>query len=157
MGVVHESFNMTLASGVKNFITGEKMTTEDKIPEGSVTKSYTVMAILRLIDQGIMGFNDTIASHVDDILMKSNGTTLQGIWKGDAKINTVTLYQLMHMKGGIGDYNDGAMLHLTLEYPDRDISPLDYLYTLDKKWICDPGACEYYSSVGMELLAFAAA
>lgn len=92
MGVVHESFNMTLASGIKNHVTGEKMTTEDKIPEGSVAKSYTVMAILRLIDLGKMGFNDTIASHVDDILMKSNGTNLQGIWKGDAKINNVTIY-----------------------------------------------------------------
>ena len=79
MGVVHESFNMTLASGVKNHVTGEKMTKEDKIPEGRVTKSYTVMAILRLIDQGKMGFNDTIASHFDNILMKNKGTNLQGI------------------------------------------------------------------------------
>ena len=104
-----------------------------------------------------MGFNDTIASHVDDILMKSNGTTLQGIWKGDAKINNVTLYQLMHMKGGLQDYDDEAMLLWTEKYPDKDFSPLDYLWALNKKWVCDPGACEYYSSVGMSLLTFAAA
>ena len=63
------------------------MTTADKIPEGSVTKPYTIMAILRLIDQGIMGFNDTIASHVDKILIESNGTTLFDLWHGDDRIN----------------------------------------------------------------------
>ena len=50
MAVVHESLNMTLVSGIQDFATGAKMTVDDKIPEGSVTKSYTVMAILRLID-----------------------------------------------------------------------------------------------------------
>lgn len=61
------------------------------------------------------------------------------------------------MTGGLGDYDDGAMLRWTLDNPDKDISPLDYLWQLDKKWICEPGTCEYYSSVGMSLLAFAAA
>jgi D-alanyl-D-alanine carboxypeptidase len=157
MAVVHESLNFTCASGVQDHTTGVKMTVDDKIPEGSVTKPYTVMAILRLIDQGIMGFNDTIASHVDEILMKSNGTNLLGIWKGDAKINNVTLYELMHMKSGLADYDDNAMLSWTLKNPNKDFSPIDYLYTLNKKWICDPGTCVYYSSVGMSLLTFAAA
>ena len=133
------------------------MTVDDKIPEGSVTKPYTVMAILRLIDQGIMGFNDTIASHVDEILMKSNGTNLLGIWKGDAKINNVTLYQLMHMKSGLGDYSDNFIFSWTIKNPDKDFSPLDYLYNLNKTFVCEPGTCEYYSSVGMSLLTFAAA
>ena len=92
MAVVHEKFNYTYATGVKNYATKEQLSVNDKVPEGSVTKAYTVMATLRLIDQGVMGFNDTIASHVDKILMASNGTTLLDIWKGDTKINTVTLY-----------------------------------------------------------------
>ena len=133
------------------------MTVNSKIPEGSVTKAYTVMAILHLIDQGKMGFNDTIASHVDKILMESANTTLLQIWKGDKKINTVTLYQLMHMKGGLQDYNDEAMYEWTIKNPTKDYSPIDYLHNLNKKWVCDPGKCEYYSSVGMSLLSFAAA
>lgn len=82
------------------------MTVDAKIPLGSITKPYTVMAILRLIDQGKMGFNDSIGMHVDNILMKSNGTTMLDLWRGDTKINNVTLYDLMHMKGGLGDYDD---------------------------------------------------
>ena len=82
------------------------MTVDAKIPLGSITKPYTVMAILRLIDQGKMGFNDSIGMHVDEILMKSNGTTMLDLWRGDTKINNVTLYDLMHMKGGLGDYDD---------------------------------------------------
>ena len=157
MAVVHQKFNMTLASGVSDHATGELMTVDSKIPEGSVTKSYTVMAILRLIDQGKMDFNDTISSHVDKILMSSNKTTLLEIWKNDTKINNVTLYHLMHMKSGLQDYDDEGMYEWTLRNPTKDYSPLDYLYGLNKKWVCDPGACEYYSSVGMSLLTFAAA
>ena len=82
------------------------MTVDAKIPLGSITKPYTVMALLRLIDQGKMGFNDSIGMHVDNILMKSNGTTMLDLWRGDTKINNVTLYDLMHMKGGLGDYDD---------------------------------------------------
>jgi len=127
------------------------------VPYGSVTKAYTVMGIMRLIEQGKMGFNDSISMHVDDLLMKSNGTTLSQIWKGDKKLENVTMYNLMHMRGGLNDYDDGAMLHWTLSNPNSDFSPLDYVYTLNKTWVCDPGTCEYYSSVGMSLLAFALA
>lgn len=127
------------------------------MPYGSVTKAYTTMGIMRLIEQGKMGFNDSISMHVDRIFMASNGTTLDGIWGGDKKLENVTLYNLMHMKGGLNDYSDGGMLQWTLSHPNSDFSPLDYIHTLNKTWVCDPGTCEYYSSVGMSLLAFALA
>ena len=61
------------------------------------------------------------------------------------------------MKGGLGDYDDGAMLKWTIDHPDEDFTPWDYLYTLNKKFICNPGTCEYYSSDGYSLLAFVTA
>ena len=63
----------------------------------------------------------------------------------------------MHMKGGLQDYDDEGMYEWTLKNPSKDYSPLDYLWNLNKKWVCNPGTCEYYSSVGMSLLSFAVA
>ena len=62
------------------------MTTEDLIPLGSMAKAYTTMAVLRLIEDGKMGYNDTIVSRTDDILMRSNGTTILELFKGDKRI-----------------------------------------------------------------------
>ena len=84
--VRHQDLNFTYASGIENHATGAKLTTESKVPYGSVTKAYTVMGIMRLIEAGDIGFNDSISTHVDNILLRSNGTTLSEIWKGDEKL-----------------------------------------------------------------------
>jgi len=63
----------------------------------------------------------------------------------------------MHMTGGLNDYDDAKMLKWTIDHPNEDFEPLDYLHTLNKTWVCDPGACEYYSSVGVQILALALA
>ena len=68
------------------------------------------MSVLRLVEEGKVGFNDSIAMHVDPILTSGNGTTLLQLWNGNPLINTVTIYQVLHMKGGLGDYDDQAML-----------------------------------------------
>lgn len=95
--------------------------------------------------------------HIDPILKSGNGTTMLELWGGNETINNVTVYEVLHMKGGLGDYDDGAMLRWTLANPDKDFDPWDYLYTIKDKFICLPGTCEYYSSPGYSLLAFVAA
>lgn len=133
------------------------MKPDDLIPLGSLTKAYTSMGIMRLIESGAMGFNDTIAEHVDEILTRSNGTTLLQIWKGDQTINTVTIYQLLHMESGLGDYDDMALLEWTIRNEDKTYNPLKFLYGLNGKFICKPGTCEYYSGPGFVLLGLALA
>ena len=155
--VSHNDLNFTYASGIENHVTQKEMTTSSLIPLGSVTKAYTVMGIMRLIEQGAIGFNDSISIHVDEILMKSNGTTLSQIWKDDKTLENVTIYNLMHMQAGLNDYDDEAMLAWTLAHPDEDFTPLDYLHNVNKTWVCEPGTCEYYSSIGISLLSFALA
>jgi len=133
------------------------MTTEDLIPLGSITKSYTAMGIIRLIQAGEMSFNDTIASRVDKILMSSNGTTLLEMWQGDERINQITIYQVLHMEAGLGDYDDNAFMLWTLRHTNAKLDPLDYLYKLAGKFKCDPGTCEYYSTASYMLLGLALA
>lgn len=75
------------------------------------------------------------------------------LWGGDKRILDVTIYDLMHMKGGLNDYDDGLMLKWTIDHPNEDFEVLDYLHTLNKTFVCNPGECEYYSSVGVQILA----
>lgn len=58
------------------------------------------------------------------------------------------------MQGGLGDYDDNGMTQWTINHPNEDFSPLDYLWSLNKTWMCEPGKCEYYSSNGYEILGF---
>lgn len=73
--------------------------------------------------------------------MKSNGTTLSQIWNNDPILDEVTIYRLMHMKGGLNDYDDHGMLEWTLDHADQDFTPLDYVHNLNKTWVCPPGTC----------------
>jgi hypothetical protein len=58
------------------------------------------------------------------------------------------------MQAGLDDYDDNALRAWTLANPSKDFSPLDYINTLPKKFLCTPGTCERYSSNGYEILGF---
>lgn len=150
---------LSLAAGVQHHETGELMTTENLVPLGSLAKAYTTMAVMRLIEDGKMGFNDTITQHVDEILMRSNGTTMLELFKGDTRILKVTIYQLLHMRAGLGDYDDIGVMAQTMADPAREFTALDYIHMFekDKFFLCDPGTCERYSSNGFVFLGLALA
>ena len=85
------------------------MTNDNIVPIGSTAKAFTAVGIMQLVEQGKLALNDTIDQHVDEILMKNNATTLSQIWNNDPKISEVTVYQLLHMKSGMYDYDDEEM------------------------------------------------
>ena len=64
----------------------------------------------------------------------------------------VTVRQLLSMRSGINDYDDDALMQWTYAHPGRDYTPLDFIASVNKTAICDPGACGAYSSVGYEVL-----
>ena len=61
------------------------------------------------------------------------------------------------MKSGMYDYDDEEMRKWAIYNPDKDFTPLDFLWHVNKDWRCTPGECESYSSVGYALLGFALA
>ena len=61
------------------------------------------------------------------------------------------------MKAGMRDYQDAQMREWTLQHPNEDFSPFDYLHALDKTFLCKPGTCQRYCSNGYSLLAFVTA
>ena len=64
---------------------------------------------MKLVQDGKIGLNDTIDRHVDDFLQRSENTTLLEMWKGNQEVNKITVFNLLTMKSGIGDYNDDHM------------------------------------------------
>jgi len=50
------------------------------------------MGMMRLIEKGDIGFNDSISDHVDGILQECNQTSMLKLWGGDERISKVTVY-----------------------------------------------------------------
>jgi hypothetical protein len=145
------SFTIALgASGVDSRNRTISAKAEDIIPSGSITKSYTAAAIMQLIEKGIVLMDDPIPQHIDPFLNRTNSTTMEKLW--GPNISTVTVRMLLSMRSGLGDYDNGLILKYTLDYPDWDITPYDYLAIQDKKFRCAPGKCSQYSSINYLLL-----
>ena len=71
---------------------GTNITAHDLVPTGSMVKPMTAMAVMRLVEQGKVGLNDSISMHVDPILKSGNGTSMIELWNGNETINNVTIY-----------------------------------------------------------------
>ena len=56
------------------------------------------------------------------------------------------------MKGGLREYDDSKIKEWTFQHPDDDITPFDFIHDLNKEFLCVPGTCEHYSSVGYAIL-----
>ena len=123
----------------QNRATGALAKPEGLIPLGSVTKTFTAAAVMQLLDAGLLSLDDPAHKHVDPVLKRLNGTTLLQVWSGDARIQRVTVGQLLSMRSGINDYDDRAYEAFTLSNPNATVSPFDLLRTVNKTWMFPPG------------------
>jgi D-alanyl-D-alanine carboxypeptidase len=98
------------AFGVRDTATGQPMTTDLYIGSGSTTKTFTVTAILMLVDQGKIGLDDPVDRYV------------KGVPGGDQ----ITLRQLAAMRSGLYDYSEDTKSEMT-ENPGRQWTPRELL------------------------------
>jgi D-alanyl-D-alanine carboxypeptidase len=100
------------AFGVADKATGTRMSTDLYMRIGSETKTFTVTALLKLVDQGKVGLDDPIGKYVD------------GVPNGDR----ITLRELAGMRSGLFNYSmdPGFFKALTTD-PRRPFTPQELL------------------------------
>eukprot|EP00040_Diaphanoeca_grandis_P044761 m.13476 g.13476 ORF g.13476 m.13476 type:complete len:492 (-) comp9745_c0_seq1:116-1591(-) len=136
--------------------TQTKIDVNSRFPMGSVTKSWTAAAIMRMKELGWIDIDKPIANYVDHVLFKFNGTSMAALWNNDPKVNNITARLLMQMRAGLNDYEDAPYEAWTWEHPNQDWSPFDMLHKMNKTWVCGgPGICGHYASTGYEILGLA--
>ncbi|WP_455353295.1 serine hydrolase domain-containing protein [Streptomyces sp. SYSU K217416] len=126
------------AFGVADKATGAPMEAGLNMRIGSETKTFTVTALLRLVDQGKVGLDDTI------------GTYITGVPNGDR----ITLRELAGMRSGLFNYSEDEGFNKELtSHPKRPFTPqqlLDYSFKHPVQFA--PGEKFEYSNTNLILL-----
>ncbi|THA50410.1 serine hydrolase [Streptomyces sp. A1136] len=124
--------------GVADKATGAPMTEGLRIRIGSETKTFTVTALLRLVDQGKIGLDDPIGKYV------------KGVPNGDR----ITLRELAGMRSGLFNYSEDPDFSKALfAHPDKPFTPrqlLDYSFKHGIQF--QPDARFDYSNTNLVLL-----
>ncbi|WHM36631.1 serine hydrolase domain-containing protein [Streptomyces sp. BPTC-684] len=129
--------NYVRATGVADKTTGEPMNTGFFSRIGSETKTFTVTALLKLVDDGRIRLDDPISAYV------------RGVPNGDR----ITLRHLAEMRSGLFPYTaDPDFVHL-LSDPSRTFTPREVLaYGYKHANTFAPGAQFQYSNTNLVLL-----
>ncbi|WP_412075178.1 serine hydrolase domain-containing protein [Streptomyces xanthophaeus] len=124
--------------GVADKATGAPMETGFHIRIGSETKTFTVTALLELVDQGKLALDDPIGKYI------------AGVPNGDR----ITLRQLAGMRSGLFNYSEDEDFGKALaDDPERPMTPqqlLDYSFKHPVQFA--PGAEFQYSNTNLILL-----
>ncbi|MER5739275.1 MULTISPECIES: serine hydrolase domain-containing protein [unclassified Streptomyces] len=126
------------ATGVADKRTGEPMSPGGFVRIGSETKTFTVTALLRLVDEGKVGLDDPIDDYV------------RGVPNG----HRITLRQLAGMRSGLFPYTaDPDFTHDLLSAPERPFNPWEAVsYGYRHANTFRPGAAFQYSNSNLVLL-----
>jgi D-alanyl-D-alanine carboxypeptidase len=105
---------------------------------GSVTKTFTVTAILRLVDAGKLSLNDPIGKYIS------------GVPQG----NKITIKELAGMRSGLFSYTfDSGFQKAFFSNPDRPFTPQELLaYGFKHDLVFQPGTNFQYSNTNTILL-----
>ncbi|MEU0673611.1 serine hydrolase domain-containing protein [Streptomyces sp. NPDC006172] len=124
--------------GVADKDTGQKMTPDLYMRIGSETKTFTVTALLQLVDQGRIGLDDTIGKYI------------AGVPNGDE----ITLRQLAGMRSGLFNYSEDPDFFKALTSdPRRPFTPQQLLdYSFKHPVLFPPGEKFYYCNTNLILL-----
>ncbi|MEU0375312.1 serine hydrolase domain-containing protein [Streptomyces sp. NPDC006283] len=124
--------------GVADKATGAPMETDLYMRIGSTTKTFTVTALLELVDEGKVGLDDPIAKYIDNV---PNG-------------DRITLRDLADMRSGLFNYtmDEGFFKALTSD-PQRPFTPQELLdYSFKHPVQFQPGEKFDYSNTNLILL-----
>ncbi|HNJ97081.1 MAG TPA: serine hydrolase domain-containing protein [Ilumatobacteraceae bacterium] len=103
----------------------------------SMTKSFTVAAILSLRDEGVWRLDDPVAKYAPELAAV----------RGPAGSPPITLHHLMSMSSGLATDDAWADRHLDISADD-----IDLIYAAGPTFACRPGEAFEYSNLGFGML-----
>lgn len=152
-GYVDAEGAVSLAEGPNDRGTGAELTTETRIPLGSVTKSLTAVQLLQAYEAGKIDLNDRASKWVDPALRRLYNYSLADLW--DGRVKDVRVRDLIAMTTGFDDYDDNLLREWTLSHPTEDLDPIEYLLSAaSREFVCEPGTCAKYSGANYILAGF---
>eukprot|EP00756_Hemistasia_phaeocysticola_P001805 Hpha_TRINITY_DN11252_c0_g1::TRINITY_DN11252_c0_g1_i1::g.167383::m.167383 len=156
VGWVDAKHNFSYAAGLVNETDGtrRRVTPEDTYLYGSGSKVLTSVAVLSLVERGVLSLDDPVSKHVDRLLQLYANTSLVQLW-GARGVN-VTVRECLHMSSGISDYDNPTFDDWMLVNDSSGVvSPVTFIAypgKLKQPFVCEPGTCRAYSSTGYVLL-----
>jgi len=99
----------------------ERMTAGHKFKIASIGKTFTATVVLQLVEEGVLGLDDTLGGYVDSSVVDLDALHLHdGISYG----RQITIGQLLSHTSGIRDYmEDPRFVPFVVEHPDTQWSP----------------------------------
>ncbi len=130
----------TFTSGVRNLETEHPMQADDGSYIGSITKMFTAVAALQLVDEGKISLDDRLAKFRPDF----------------PRAEQITVRQLLNHSSGIDD----PYVHLYMKPMEEMLQALEHQWTPEEMiaWAArldpqfEPGAGYFYSSVNFDLV-----
>ncbi len=128
------------AYGEADRITKTPNTTDTKFGIGSVTKQFTAMLIMQLVEENAIKLQDTIGKYLP-YLPKD-------------KANHITIHQLLSHTSGLSHYFGLPAIGMSLkDFGNTSYSPKALAELIGKtNLVSKPGTAYYYSSFGYDLL-----
>ena len=148
-GITHAA-----AGGFNDRVTGSLVDKDSVIPGGSICKFITSLGAMRLAETGKLKLDDPIGPLVDPWLKTQGHPSLKDLWGGDETIAGVTPRQLLSMRGGLPDYDDGLLRRWTVENPNKDWEPIDFIHNVSKSFLFPPGQGGSYSGISYVLMGW---
>ncbi|RKE17191.1 serine hydrolase [Streptomyces sp. TLI_171] len=126
------------STGVADKETGQPMTPDLNVRIGSETKTFTITALLELVDDGLVGLDDPISKYIDCVPDGEH----------------ITIRQLAEMRSGLFSYTfDPDFQQALFSDPERPFTPQELLaYAFKHDNVFAPGADFQYSNTNTVLL-----
>lgn len=128
------------AYGESDRINNIPNTIDTKYGIGSVTKQFTAMLIMQLVEEKKIKLQDTINKFLP--------------YLSNEKANNITIHQLLSHTSGLPHYNGLQVVGVSLkEFGNTNYTPKELVKLIDKTLLVStPGTEFYYSSLGYDLL-----
>jgi len=129
--------------GMADFASHTPLAPCNRFQVGSITKTFTAAAIMRLVEQGRLGIDDRLSARLP-----------QGEWKNVENADEATIGQLLNHTTGIFDFSESTDFKLTfLNDPRRAFTPHELVqFAAGQPALFAAGSAFSYSSTNYELL-----